>query len=239
MSHLFLVRHGQASFLQPDYDRLSTKGEEQSRLLGGYWAKHRVAFDAVYSGPRSRQKDTARIVGEEYRRAGGAWPEPEILNHFDEFRAEAVIAYALPKLVQTDEHVRGLHQAFENAASKAEQFKTFQRVFEVVIAKWAAGELPVPGIESWPDFCVRVQQGLRELTGNGSRGRRIAIFSSGGPIGVAMQRSLALSTEATRPSAWMVPNCAYSEFLFSGSRFTLSSYNAYPHLTDPALHTYR
>src|SRR5260370_17351515 len=129
MSHLFLVRHGQASFLQPDSDRLSTKGEEQSRLLGGYWSKHRVAFDAVYSGPRSRQKDTARIVGEEYRRAGGAWPEPEILNHFDEFRAEAAIPYALPKLVPTDEHVRAPHQAFQNAAPNTHPFTSLHPAF--------------------------------------------------------------------------------------------------------------
>src|SRR5260370_24915067 len=100
MSHLFLVRHGQASFLQPDYDRLSTKGEEQSRLLGGYLSKHRVSFDAVYSGPRSRQKDTARIFGEEYRRARGAWPVPQILNHFDEILAEAGIAFSRPQPLQ-------------------------------------------------------------------------------------------------------------------------------------------
>ena len=239
MSQLFLVRHGQASFLQPDYDKLSAKGETQSRLLGSYWSKHKLTFDAVYSGPRKRQKDTARIVGEEYSKAGVPWGEPEVLDCFDEFSAETVIAHALPKLVESDEHVRKLHQAFEQASGKAEQFKTFQRVFEVVVSMWAAGELTVPGVETWSDFCVRVRRGLQQLTENGDRGRRIVIFSSGGPIGVAMQESLGLSTEATLRSAWMVPNCAYSELLFSGARFTLSSYNAYPHLTDPGLQTYR
>ena len=239
MSQLFLVRHGQASFLQPDYDKLSPKGETQSRLLGEYWSKHRMVFDEVYSGPRRRQKETARIVGEEYCKAGVQWSVPEVLDHFDEFRAEAVIAQALPKLVESDTHVRALHQAFEKANGQAEQFKTFQRVFEVVISRWAAGELLVPGIEPWPDFCTRVQHGLKKLTANGNHGRRIVVFSSGGPIGVAMQKSLGLTTEATLRSAWMVPNCAYSEFLFSEVRFTLSSYNSYPHLTDPEFHTYR
>lgn len=239
MSHLFLVRHGQASFLEPDYDKLSPKGETQSRMLGAYWAQHKIEFDAVYSGPRRRQKETARIVGEQCREAGLQWPEPEIVPFFDEFRAEAVMSYAMPKLVASDEHVRALHQDFERATDKPERFRTFQRVFEIVVAQWASGELPVPGIESWAEFCVRVQQGLKELTGNGNRGRRIVIFSSGGPIGVAMQRSLGLSTEATLRSAWMVPNSAYSEFLFSEARFTLSSYNAYPHLTDREFYTYR
>lgn len=239
MSQLFLVRHGQASFLQPDYDRLSLKGEAQSRLLGEYWSRRKLVFDAVYSGPRKRQKETARIVGEEYVKAGVRWSEPEVLDHFDEFRAEAVIAHALPRLVQSDARVRVLHQAFEKASSQAEQFKTFQRVFEVVISRWAAGELSLPGIEPWPDFCTRVQRGLQRLTANGNHGQRIVVFSSGGPIGVAMQKSLGLTTAATLRSAWMVPNCAYSEFLFSGARFTLSSYNAYPHLADPEFHTYR
>src|SRR6478609_3508018 len=61
----------------------------------------------------------------------------------------------------------------------------------------------------------------------------------GGPVGVAMQRALDLSTEATLKAAWMVRNCSYSEFLFSAGRFTLSSYNATPHFTDPEFLTHR
>ncbi len=239
MSLLFLVRHGQASFLEPDYDKLSAKGELQSRFLGDYWTRHKVVYDRVYTGPKVRQKETARIVGEAYKRAGLPWPEPEILPAFDEFQAEAVLEQTLPHLIENDEHVRRLHQAFQNAPDKDQRFKTFQRVFEVVIDKWARGDLPTMGIELWPEFCARVQLGLRSLTQNGSRGQRVAVFSSGGPVGVAMQKALGLSTEATLRSAWMVRNCAYSEFLFSAGRFTLNSYNACPHLVDPAHLTYR
>ncbi|HEY6306533.1 MAG TPA: phosphoglycerate mutase family protein [Candidatus Angelobacter sp.] len=239
MSHLFLVRHGQASFLEPDYDKLSAKGESQSQLLGEYWTKHKVIYDRAYTGPKVRQKETARIVGEAYRRAGLSWPEPVVLPAFDEFQAEAVLEQTLPPLVERDEHVRTLHQAFLNAGDKDQRFKTFQRVFEAVIAKWARGELPTTGIERWPEFCDRIQLGLRTLSQNGSRGQRIAVFTSGGPVGVAMQKALGLSTQATLRSAWMVRNCAYSEFLFSSDRFTLNSYNACPHLIDPAHLTYR
>ncbi|HZS26277.1 MAG TPA: histidine phosphatase family protein, partial [Candidatus Angelobacter sp.] len=111
--------------------------------------------------------------------------------------------------------------------------------FEVVIGRWAEGRIPLDGIEPWPEFCSRVQRGLAQLVSNGSRGQQIVIFSSGGPVGIAMQRALDLSTEATLKTAWMVRNCAYSEFLFSASRFTLSSYNATPHFTDPDLITHR
>jgi hypothetical protein len=34
MGVLYLVRHAQASFLEPNYDKLSTLGETQARVLG-------------------------------------------------------------------------------------------------------------------------------------------------------------------------------------------------------------
>jgi broad specificity phosphatase PhoE len=239
MSRLILVRHGQASFLERNYDKLSPKGEEQSRLLGEYWAEHKVHFDRVYSGPRVRQRETARIVGEAYRRAGVAWPEPVVLDAFDEFQAEAVMERCLPELIAQDQHIRDLHQAFQNASDRDAQFKSFQSIFEVVISRWAGGEIRLAEIEPWPDFCARVHSALTQLSCNGHRGSQIAVFSSGGPVGVALQRALGLSTEATLKAAWMVRNCAYNEFLFSSGRFTLSSYNASPHLSDPGFITYR
>jgi broad specificity phosphatase PhoE len=239
MSRLILVRHGQASFLESNYDKLSPKGEAQSRLLGEYWARQRVHFDRVYSGPRVRQRETARIVGEAYKKAGVPWPEPAVLDAFDEFRAESVIERSLPELIEKDQHIRSLHQAFQRASGRDEQFKTFQRMFEVVIGRWAAGEIPIAEIEPWADFCSRVQNALSQLSSNGNRGSEIAVFSSGGPVGVALQRALGLSTEATLKAAWMVRNCAYNEFLFSSGRFTLSTYNSCPHLSDPGFITYR
>jgi broad specificity phosphatase PhoE len=239
MSHLVLVRHGQASFLEKNYDQLSPKGEQQSRFLGQYWASHNARFDRIYSGPKVRQRETARLVGEAPRKARLPWPETELLPEFDEFQAEAVIERALPGLVETDEHIRSMYRDFQAAVTRPAQFKTFQRMFEVVVGRWAAGELPLKGIEPWPDFVVRVQRALGELAGNGARGQRIAIFTSGGPTAVAVQQALGLSTPATLKTAWMVRNSALTEFLFSGERFTLSSYNATPHLTDPEFLTHR
>ncbi|HEY2362068.1 MAG TPA: histidine phosphatase family protein [Candidatus Angelobacter sp.] len=239
MSSLFLVRHGQASFLERNYDKLSAKGEQQSRMLGEYWAGLKLGFDRVYSGPKVRQRETARLVGETYKSAGLPWPEPIVLAEFDEFQAEAVIERSLPELLESDSDIQRMHRAFKDAQTRPEQFKTFQQIFEVVIGRWADGKVPLEGIEPWADFSARVQRGLAKFHENGKRGQRIAIFSSGGPVGVAMQRALDLSTEATLKAAWMVRNCSYSEFLFSAGRFTLSSYNATPHFTDPEFLTHR
>jgi hypothetical protein len=36
-----------------------------------------------------------------------------------------------------------------------------------------------------------------------------------------------------------VRNCSLTEFVFSGERISLDSFNAIPHLDDPALRTFR
>ena len=239
MSNLFLVRHGQASFLETNYDKLSSKGEAQSRMLGEYWVKNGVSFDHVFSGPRTRQRDTARLVGEAYLKAGLHWPDSSIIQGFDEFSAEAVIEKALPGLLESDAHVKELHAEFEKAESQAERFKAFQRVFEIIVGRWANGNLPLAGIEPWSGFCQRVQDALAHLTTNSAGNLNIAVFTSGGPNGVAMQRALDLGVDATLRTAWMTVNSAYSQYIFSRARFTLASYNAYPHITDREFFTYR
>lgn len=239
MSTLFFVRHGQASFLERNYDKLSVRGETQARMLGEYWAGLNLQFDCVYSGPRVRQRETARIAGDAYKAAGLPWPGPVVLDAFDEFQAEIVMERCLPPLIESDADIRTMHDAFKNSRTRPEQFKTFQQIFEIIIGRWADGLLPLEGVEPWADFSARVQGALAKLSANGNRGQRIAIFSSGGPVGVAMQRALDLSTRSTLKTAWMVRNCSFSEFLFSAGKFTLSSYNATPHFTDPEFLTHR
>jgi broad specificity phosphatase PhoE len=239
MSRLFLIRHGQASFLEQNYDKLSALGEKQSRLLGEYWTRRRVMFDQVFSGPRIRQMETARIIGDVYKKAGLPWPEAQTMNEFDEYHGEGVMEVSLPALAENDPHVLELQQAFLHATDEQEKHRAFQRLFEVVIGKWVGGEIQVPDIESWPMFCERVQSGLSSICNGNSTGQNVAVFSSGGPIGVTMQRALTLSPENTLKVAWMARNCSYSEFLFSRDRFTLSSFNAFPHLDGPELLTYR
>jgi broad specificity phosphatase PhoE len=240
MSRLFLVRHGQASFLEQNYDKLSTTGERQARLLGEYWARGRMTFDRVYSGPRSRQIETAQITGEVYKRARLPWPELQIMQEFDEYAGEWVMESSLAGLAESNPQVRALQEAFRNAGDKREKHKTFQRMFEVVIGKWVGGEIQVDDVESWPDFCARVNQGFDQVCANNDGGgENVAIFSSGGPIGVSLQRALDLSPENTLKVAWMARNCSFTEFIFSGERFTLSSFNELPHIDDPALLTYR
>jgi broad specificity phosphatase PhoE len=239
MSRLFLVRHAQASFLEPNYDKLSPLGEKQARLLGDYWARREIVFHRVASGPCVRQKDTARIVGEAYQKTGLGFPELAVFPEFDEYQGEAVLERSLPGLVEKNASIRGLNQRYVDSHNPADQARAFQKLFEAVINEWVGGEISVPGVESWAEFCARVNRGLSSFFSGDSHGEQTAIFCSGGPIAVAMQRALNLSPQDTLRVAWMSRNCSYSEFVYSGERFTLSSFNAFPHLDEASLLTYR
>lgn len=239
MSRIFLVRHAQASFLEPDYDKLSPIGETQARLLGEYWASRNTNFDRIYTGPRVRQVDTAKIVADTCHRTGVAFPERIVMEEFDEYQGEDVLRNSISRLVETDAGIHRLHGAFQSAVTSEEKRKTFQRMFESVVGRWVDGELVVPDVESWPEFCARVERGLSQLTSGEMRGEQLAVFSSGGPIGVAMQRALNLSPRDTLRVTWMSRNCSYSEFLYFREKFTLSTFNATPHLDHPSLLTYR
>jgi broad specificity phosphatase PhoE len=239
MGTLYLVRHGQASFLADNYDKLSVLGETQARLLGEYWARRGLVFDRACVGPCVRQKDTLTLVSAAYEKAGLKFPEPLVVPEFDEYQGEAVLKRSLPALLEKDQRIRELYAAFESSTGTAERRVTFQKLFEFVIGKWVRGEISPQGVETWLEFCSRVNSGLSKFLSAGARGERVAIFSSGGPIAVAMQRALHLSSERALQASWMSRNSSWSEFLYSTELFTLSSFNVLGHLDDPAMMTYR
>lgn len=239
MSQIILVRHGQASLLERDYDQLCANGEAQARLLGESWSRRGVVFDGVYSGPRVRQLETARIVGEVYRSAGLSFPETVVMSEFDEYQAEAALRECLPKLLPVNDEIHALHRAYKDSSESGARRKSFQRLFEAVIAKWVAGEVSADGVEPWDEFCLRVERGLERVVRDTPPAASALIFTSAGTIGAAMRRALHLSAEDTLRVTWMSRNASLSEFLASGERFTLSTFNAHPHLDGDGLLTYR
>jgi broad specificity phosphatase PhoE len=104
---------------------------------------------------------------------------------------------------------------------------------------WVSGELVVDDVESWQDFCARVDRGIATIVDSTTPAGDSVVFTSGGPIGVALRRALNLSHADTLQMTWMSRNSSFTEFLSSGSRFTLSAFNAHPHLEDESLLTYR
>ena len=103
---------------------------------------------------------------------------------------------------------------------------------------WQQGHLELPNVESWVTFSRRVENGLKQVIKGGSR-RRVAVFTSGGPIGVAVQLALQAPEQSALELNWRVRNGSITELLFSGDKLSLDWFNAIPHLDEPQLRTYR
>src|SRR5260370_13444325 len=166
MARLFLVRHAQASFLQENYDELSALGETQGRPLGEYWARRNVGFDRACTGPCVRQKDTAKLMSDEYGKAGLNFPAPLVLPEFDEYQGEAVLARGLPRLLEINARIRELHREFQSSAGSGEQRANFQKLFYAVILELIRGAIPSPVLESWSEFWYQLTLDLSKFSTN-------------------------------------------------------------------------
>ena len=240
MSALWVVRHGQASFLAENYDKLSPLGERQARLLGEHWLGTGVGFDRVHYGPAERQIRTGEIIGDLYRQAGRGWPEPEPDPDLDEFPAEAVVKRFLPGLMAKHAPLAAAVAEFQATSETGPKQRQFDRILREVSQRWMAGEVPAaPDVPSWQDFCHRVETAVGRIRASAPKSSRLAVFTSGGPTAATARVALGLSYAATLELTWSPRNASVSEFLFTQDRFSLSTFNATPHLTEPSLLTYR
>jgi broad specificity phosphatase PhoE len=239
MSSLLLVRHAQASFFADDYDRLSEVGRTQASLLGEYWVRRGLVFDEVYTGPRTRQQQTAELVGSAYGQAGANWPEPVVFPEFDEYDLGGLLHVLAPALARQDPVFAELTTRYQQSADEASKSRNFQKAFEALTGHWLTAGDCLTGLETWPAFCARVQRGVCRILERPGRGRRVAVFTSGGLIGTVARLALAGPDRMALELSWRIRNCAITEFVFTRDRLTLDGFNAVPHLENPDLWTYR
>jgi broad specificity phosphatase PhoE len=234
-----MVRHGQASYMAEDYDRLSSLGEEQSRKLGEFWVRHGIEFDVCYRGPARRHARTAEIVAEYVSESGMPWPEPRIMAELDEFDAFRVMQFLTPRLVECDPEIRRLNDKFQAVRDTPEAGVVLQKLFEAVARSWCSGTFDSPEFESWTQFTKRVRAAVDRIRAESSAGSNVLVITSGGPISATCAHVLDLPPGKAIELLWLSRNCSFSEFLFSGGRFSMHSFNSIPHLDHRDLLSYR
>lgn len=228
MGEIYLIRHGQASFGEQNYDRLSGLGIEQSRRLGAWLRANGIAFDDVYSGERERQQDTARHALLE---ATGTLPETRIDPAFNELDADRLLQHAIPHVILREPSLAPM--VMDLRAHRDH----FRRVFERIVDEWVAGEWQGAGIGTWDDFAGRVLGGLLRIGRELRPGTRVAVFTSGGPITATMN---SLSPEPLRGLDWSIANTSITRLgVGPDGGLTLLARRVVPHLeSDPGLLTH-
>jgi broad specificity phosphatase PhoE len=236
MSEIYLIRHGQASFGAENYDRLSEKGVAQAAVLGRHLAALKVNFDAVCFGEMDRQQKTALGMIEAYREKGLFVPEPFVDKSFNEYDATAVWEAQVKQLLKEDpKFLAPIEKDPKNNAA-------FQTVFSQVVRRWVSGKFDSKGDVIWKDFKKRVAGGLNALMEKEGPSKRIAVFSSGGPISAAVQVAMELSDLKTIEISWQVINASITRLKYTGNKLSLTGFNDITHLEvtgDKTLLTYR
>lgn len=239
MSQLTLVRHGQAAAFTANSDALTELGARQARALAEYWVSRKIGFDEVYTGTLERQTETERIVGEGMRSAGLPWPEPMRDAGWNEYDAGGITGKLAPMLTERDPAFAKLADDFQRNAQARDRNRYFQRMFEALMERWVSGEMTAPGVEAFDAFHARVRK-ARDAVLSKEGSRRVAVFTSGGPIGVCVQLAVDAPPRSAVQLNWRVKNGSLTEIMFSSlSRLSLDNFNTLPHLDDPALQSFR
>lgn len=239
MSTLLIVRHGQARFLTDDYDRLSETGHEQARLVGEHWAAESITPTHVYSGSLKRQRDTAQGALAVLKAAGDVDIEHRLDERLNEFPADELMQFVLPKLCDDDPEVAADARAFEQSDDKKTRYRLIHRQLEAVMRAWIGDRYNVAegGIARWAEWSGGVRDALKAAMSVPS-GSTVAVFTSGGPVGVSVQTVLAAPEIKAAEMNWRVFNASITQMTFSSSRISLDTFNETAHL-PPALRTHR
>ena len=224
MSEIYLIRHGQASFGEDNYDKLSPLGVRQAQCLAKHLARTGKSFDAIYYGEMERQQNTAREFLNHYESMGLAVTPPAVSKAFNEYDSFTVWQALIPEILADDPSI-----AKELEKLPGDQ-KAFQRIFGPLMTRWISGNYHADNIPRWNEFTRRVKEGIEELTARHDGNRRLAVFTSGGPISVAVQIALDLSDSKALEISWQLLNASITRIQYNRRRMMLAGFNDVTHL---------
>jgi broad specificity phosphatase PhoE len=232
MSILYVLRHGQASFGQEDYDRLSDLGQRQARLTGEHLERAGLSFHAAYSGGMLRQKATAAAL----LKGLAAPPVLQVAPGWEEYDSLAIMQAMMPAMLAEDPSLES------SLAKMYEDRRAFQLVYEAAMRRWVSGRHHPGLVETWRSFLTRTKQALEGVLAANQGGRTVLVVTSGGPIAALLHQALNLDDQMALQMTWVIKNASLTSFLYRGQGLTLSTFNSTAHLEqhrEPGLLTYR
>ncbi|HVV12817.1 histidine phosphatase family protein [Amycolatopsis sp.] len=220
MGAIYLIRHGQASFGEADYDRLSGLGVEQGAVVGAELLRRGVRFTEARCGSLVRQRKTAETVLD-WLGAGTPAKEDPRWNEYDHVD---VVAH----------HGGGVPQ-------EATDSRGYQAVLDGALAEWVGAGEASPCAETWPAFLARVRGALDELVSVLRKGENAVVFTSGGVIGTLAGLLLGKPEAGLQKLNRVTVNAGITKLVTGRGGVTLLTFNEHPHFEGGAarLLTYR
>ncbi|MEL7167427.1 MAG: histidine phosphatase family protein [Pseudomonadota bacterium] len=211
MSHITLIRHGQANAHATDeasYDRLSPLGHQQAAWLGAHLRDSRAHHVRLYSGTLRRHRETADGMD-----TGLTRTEDPRLNELEFF--------TLSQALEAEHGIAGPADPSE-----------FVHHFPVVLDHWERDMLE-GAPERFSAFEARIRDALDEI---GAGSGPALVVTSGGVIAMTMRMHLGLTTEKTARIGLAIMNSSMHRLHPIGGTWAPVMFNAVPHLDHPDRH---
>lgn len=211
MSHITLIRHGQANSQATDeesYDNLSPLGHQQSAWLGSYLRDQKQHHVRLYTGTLRRHVQTAQAMN----------------MGLEPIRDARLNELEYMTLARALEHEKGIPFPTDQAA--------FTTHLPQVFAAWSKDEID-GAPERFADFEARISSVLADIAeGEGPA----LVITSGGLISCAMRQVLRLDIEGMAQLALAIYNTSQHRLFPISGALSPTMFNAIPHLEDPTRH---
>ncbi len=243
MASIYLIRHGQASFGQRDYDQLSALGLEQAQVLGRALSLRIAGFAGVLSGTMQRQQQTAEACLDEFTQASAA----RVASSLEVGEHIAFEPYKRWQDARWNEYdhadiLQGLGPDFASAESinhfikkQSEPKVALEESFNAAMQRWMSGDYDDEYVETWEAYQSRIHSALDSVL----RVMRepepvtpyhdIAVFTSGGVIAVIAQALLGVPSERMMQLNWTLMNCAVTKLVVTRDRLFVATLNEHVH----------
>jgi broad specificity phosphatase PhoE len=226
---LYLIRHGQASFGEADYDNLSELGAEQAMHLGKWFASAQIKPTRLIAGGLRRHQQTSRAWAQGFVEQGGMLPDAAMHSidpRWNEYDHEDIFSKG--------SRAFGLAGGQNKDMSK----RDFQKLFEKAITRWIGGAHDSDYAEPWGNFSARCIAALEDV--KKMRGETVLVFSSGGTIGATVAAVLGLQANQAMQFNYLIANCSVTRLIYRDEEASLASFNNFSLFeTNPELLTYR
>lgn len=219
---LILVRHGQASLGEADYDRLSPLGHRQSSLVAGRLGL--LGKSALVRGEHLRHRQTAAALAVDET-------EIEIDPGLNEYSVQSLLQAAA---VQAER----LGLTLPPAEAKADPrgfLDVFLAFFPAVLDAWQREQIRCDQNGSWAAFSERVTSAGQRLIERAERQECVIAFTSAGVISTLTAVLLGRDLAWQRRLNVALYNASVTELRYSGGKWHAFASNCVEHLPDPGL----